>query len=351
MSTLVLGAGYAGVMAANRLAGHGHPVTLVTPHPWFVERIRLHAFVSGARPDARRALADLLDPAVDVALDTAVRIDDDVVHLASGAARGFETLVYAVGSGAPRVSRAHRIASLADAERLRDALAARPGARVTIVGAGLTGVELASVLREAGREVRIVTASVPQRRAAQAHLTELRRGGVDVETGSVVDVGSLDDSDIHVDTTGFTVPTLASDSGLPTDPEGRLLVDDTLTVPGHPRVLGAGDAVHVVGPRGAHLRPACATAMPMGAHAADVVHARGTDRDPEPFGLGYLAQCVDLGGGRGHVQLVRADDAERTVALTGRAGGLLKEAICRMTLRWLAQADRYTWPAPPAAAQ
>ena len=64
MTTTVLGAGYAGIMAANRLAGHGEEVALVTPHPWFVERIRLHTVASGARTDARRDLATLLHPAV-----------------------------------------------------------------------------------------------------------------------------------------------------------------------------------------------------------------------------------------------------------------------------------------------
>ena len=61
MVTVVLGGGYAGIMAANRLASRGAPVRLVTPHPWFVERIRLHTVVSGARDDARIPLEQVLD--------------------------------------------------------------------------------------------------------------------------------------------------------------------------------------------------------------------------------------------------------------------------------------------------
>jgi len=44
---VVVGAGYAGAMAANRLAAVGGPQTVVTViNPWaeFVERIRLHEF-------------------------------------------------------------------------------------------------------------------------------------------------------------------------------------------------------------------------------------------------------------------------------------------------------------------
>ena len=37
-------------------------------------------------------------------------------------------------------------------------------------------------------------------------------------------------------------------------------------------------------------------------------------------------------------------------AVTGRAGGMLKEAVCRLTMRWLRQerdrAGSYSWPAP-----
>lgn len=99
MATTVIGAGYAGVMAANRLAASGESVTLVTPHPWFVERIRLHALASGARHTARVDLRELLHPEVDLVLGTVHRIEDGRLALGSGGEIGYETLLYAVGSG------------------------------------------------------------------------------------------------------------------------------------------------------------------------------------------------------------------------------------------------------------
>lgn len=39
---VVIGGGYAGVMAANRMTRRGVTVTLINPRPAFVERIRLH---------------------------------------------------------------------------------------------------------------------------------------------------------------------------------------------------------------------------------------------------------------------------------------------------------------------
>ena len=60
-SVVVVGGGYAGVLAANRLTRRRDvAVTLVNPRPEFVERIRLHQLVAGSHPavvDPRRVLA------------------------------------------------------------------------------------------------------------------------------------------------------------------------------------------------------------------------------------------------------------------------------------------------------
>ncbi|MBB1153038.1 NAD(P)/FAD-dependent oxidoreductase [Amycolatopsis dendrobii] len=344
MTTTVLGAGYAGVMAANRLAGRGEEVVLVTPNAWFVERIRLHRVATGLRENARLDLETVLNPAVEVVQDTATKVGEDKIQLASGESLPYDTLVYAVGSGASDQNGTYRIVSEQETERFRAALAEEPDAPVTVVGAGLTGVELAGALREAGRVVKLVS-TTPERRAIQAHLRFLAKQGVEIELGRRVDPAGLDG--LVVDTTGFAVPSLAADSGLPVDDLGRLLVDEQLTVPGHPDILGAGDAVHIETP--SCLRAACATALPMGAHAADVIAARREGGAGQPFRMGYVLQCTDLGGGRGRVQFLHPDDTERAIAIDGRAGGLVKETICRMTVRWLAQerdrAGRYSWPA------
>jgi NADH:ubiquinone reductase (H+-translocating) len=47
---VVIGGGYAGVMAANRLTQRDDvTVTLINPRRTFVERIRLHQLVGGSR--------------------------------------------------------------------------------------------------------------------------------------------------------------------------------------------------------------------------------------------------------------------------------------------------------------
>ncbi|MCY7413407.1 MAG: FAD-dependent oxidoreductase [Salinibacterium sp.] len=354
MATTVLGAGYAGIMAANRLAGQGEKTTLVSPNPWFVERIRLHTVASGRRNHARIPLSTLVHPEVDIVTDTAVLIGEDTVQLASGNTLSFDTLIYAVGSSAPSRPGVHSVASEAAAARLKQALGERPQASVTVIGAGLTGVEVAGAMLDAGRGVRIISASRPNKKAARAHLDELRRRGAIVETGRRVNFDGEHDTDaISIDATGFHAPGLACDSGLPTDDLGHLIVDEQLTVHGHPHILGAGDAVRVNSPSAEHLRPACATALPMGAHAADVILARLRSEPERPFALGYALQCVDLGRGRGRVQVLQPNDSERSIAITGFAGAQLKEAMCRMTVRWMMQerdrSGRFNWPAPPTS--
>lgn len=150
---VVIGGGYAGVMAANRLTKRGDVrVTLVNPRPSFVHRVRLHQLVGGS-DTAVVAYRDVLAEDVRLVVDTVTRINADDVNLtpASGGTVGYDHLIYAVGSGSadPGVPGAaefaYPIATLEDAQRLRPALDAAPqGAAVMVVGAGPTGIETAA---------------------------------------------------------------------------------------------------------------------------------------------------------------------------------------------------------------
>src|SRR5688572_22589282 len=164
---VVIGGGYAGVMAANRLTQRdGIDVTLINPRAQFVERIRLHQLVAG-NDDAVADYATLLGEEVNLVVDGAARIDAAArtIELTSGDTMAYDYLIYAVGStgpvpaGVPGAAEfAYPIAELELAQRLSDRLADVPtSAPIVIVGGGLTGVEAAAEFSEAGRPVTLVT--------------------------------------------------------------------------------------------------------------------------------------------------------------------------------------------------
>lgn len=162
---VVIGGGYAGVTAANRLAQQADlTVTLINPRPDFVERIRLHQLVGGSN-DAVVDYAEVLAGNIRLVVDSVATIDaaGRGVELTGGSTVGYDYLIYAVGSGSavPDVPGAaefaHPIATLEEARRLRPAVDAAPAtAPVTVVGSGPTGIETAAELAEEGRAVTLV---------------------------------------------------------------------------------------------------------------------------------------------------------------------------------------------------
>ena len=93
---------------------------------------------------------------------------------------------------------------------------------------------------------------------------------------------------------------------------------------------------------------ACATAMPLGAHAADNVVRAVRGQALAPFGFGFAAQCVSLGRKQGILQYVGSDDSPLERFHSGWLGARLKETICRYTTTMLAVErilpGTYTWP-------
>ncbi|MFF0242159.1 FAD-dependent oxidoreductase [Rhodococcus pyridinivorans] len=348
---VVVGAGYAGVMAANRLLAE-HPevaVTVVNPRPVFVERVRLHQVAAGSGT-ATHELSDLLHPRVTLHVGTAVRIEPYAVSLADGTVLPCDAVVYAVGSttgsGAiPGAEKAFSVADLDSATALRDALLeADDHASVVVIGGGLTGLETVTELAQSHPRHTLVLVGDPgaalpvnTQRYIRHRLDEL---GVQVRSGTrvariddgsvVLDDGSEIPATLVVRTAGFSVPDLARRSGLPVDDDGRLRVRDTLqAVDGSP-VIGVGDAVVVDG--NDHLRMSCQAAMPLGIHGADTVWQLLQGREPAPLSLGFVTTCISLGRDRGVVQLSARDDTPSRWALRGRLAAPVKEAVVRGTI-------------------
>jgi NADH dehydrogenase FAD-containing subunit len=373
---VLLGGGYAGVLAANRIAGRlgrRAQVTLISDRAELVHRVRLHEVIAGRRwrayplPHLLRRQITRVQARV-VRIDRAARkveVERDGVndHLA------FDHLVIALGSRVAldvpgAAAHAGGLASLEAALALRARIAALPDrAPIVVIGGGLTAIETAAELAEAQPRLRVTmltsgfapSLSEEARAYVRQVLDDL---GVAVRT----DVRVSDITATHVRSSGGALPAAVAiwaggfsgrfpcATDLPLADDGRVVTDATLAVPG-----AAGDAgVWAIGDAAApppglpFLRMACASAMPMAAHAADNVVRTVRGRAPAPFRFGFLGQCVSLGRRRGVIQRSDPRDAPTGHVYTGRTAALLKELICRYVIGALRVERRiagsYQWP-------
>jgi NADH dehydrogenase len=352
-NVVVIGGGYAGTTAANHLRMRADVnITLVNPRPKFVERIRLHQFVAG-NYDATVDYRTLLGEGIELVVDSVERIDTAArkVELVVGHPLDYDYVIYAVGStgGAPAAvpgaaEFAYPIAELEFAQRLHAVIdELHPDAPITVVGAGLTGIETASELAEQGRSVTLVcggqlapSLSGSGRRSIAKWMA--KHGVAVLEHDVVAEVrrdavvfadGAVRPSAVTIWTAGFGLPELAAASGLRTDALGRLLTDETLTSVDDPRIVAAGDCA---APSGQPLRMSCQAAGPLGAQAANTVLSRIAGTAPAGIDQAFVGSCVSLGRHAATVQLARKDDTPVKYYIGGRLGASVKEAICKGTL-------------------
>lgn len=367
---VVIGGGYAGTIAANRLMQRNDvTVSLINPRPTFVERLRLHQLVAGsddAVVDFHEVLADGVRLIVDTA--TLIEVGERKVTLAAGGAIDYDYLIYAVGSQSAEptipgaAEFAYPIVTLEAAQRLRPVLDAAPAsAPLTVVGAGVTGIETAAELAEAGRHVTLICGDVLGRylhpRGRRSVAKRLAKLGVTVEEGVgaratavtrdavQLSSGRWVPSAVTIWTAGFGVPDLAARSGLTTDVDGRLLTDETLTSVDDVRIIAAGDSAS---PSDPPLRMSCYSAQPLGAHAADTVLKRIAGEPPTPMSLGFFGLCISLGRGAATAQIAGKNDVARGVYIGGRLGAVVKEGGTKGVLKRLKDEARkpgtLSWP-------
>ncbi|GAB7039564.1 MULTISPECIES: NAD(P)/FAD-dependent oxidoreductase [Catenuloplanes] len=352
---VVLGAGYAGVHAAGRLARRLHPddlsITLVNDAEDFVERVRLHQLAAGQRLRGRPLRDVLAGTRVTpvTARVTAIDPDAGTVTLAGHHDLRFDTLVYALGStggdgGVPGVAEhAFGVAGRPAALRLRDRLRTLgPGAAVLVVGGGLTGIEAVTEIAESWPDLRV--ALVARGRAgdrlgdrARAHLHRaLARLGVTVHEHTAVTRVGADGvhtgaghlpAAVTVWTAGFAAHPIAAASTLEVT-DGRIVVDGTMRSVSHPAVYAVGDAAIAGGADGVPLRMACAAGIPMAWQAADAIAARLTGTRVVQRPIRFYAQCISLGRRDGIIQFVDAHDRATPTVLLGAPAARVKEFVC-----------------------
>ncbi|MGW6728806.1 NAD(P)/FAD-dependent oxidoreductase [Nocardia sp. NPDC055029] len=357
MDIVVIGAGYAGTVAANRLAKKVPEarITVVNPRPDFVERVRLHEQLAGTGT-AASPLADMLAPAIATRVAGADKIGDGTVTLDDGTALDFDHLFVAVGSTATPLPGAIPVGTWEGAEQAGTALAALPAHRtVTVIGGGLTGIETAAEIAEARPDlrVRLVGAEIGPSLSAGGQ-RRVRRGlgrlGVEIVVDAVersdnatvwLRSGGALESDLTLWAVVSGVPDLAARSGLAVDADGRALVDPYLRSVTDPRVFVIGDCAAVPG-----ARMACATAAPQGAHAVDTLVRMIEGREPRAYSMGYGGQALSIGRRDAVVQSSRRDDSPLPVSFAGRGAAFTKERIVRYAA-WTARTGNSVWLSGP----
>lgn len=355
---VVIGGGYVGTLAAVRAAGRAGrrgQVTLIDPDGTLVQRLRLHQVAVGQRIAAPE-LSKLCGRRVEQ-----VRGRAESIELAKGAVRvsrsedgateliPYDSLIVATGSTVdtttiPGVAEhAHSLSDVGSSLRLERALEPAPeGAKIAVVGGGLTGIEAATELAETRPDARVsLVCREPfadrfSPKGRDHLIGAFDRLGIEVldrfDVGAV-GKGALEPStgspmpfDLAVWCGGFVPSTLAMESGLAVGSHGGALVDRRMRSLSHPEVLVAGDAAECpILPNGAGVRMSCQAGMPTGAHAADVVSASIRGREEKDFDFGYIAWSISLGRRDGLIQWLDRADQPRERVTRGRRAVWVKE--------------------------
>ena len=334
---VIVGGGFGGLEAAKKLACEDVRLTVV-------DRTNYHLFQPLLYQVATAALspADIASPLrailshcknVEVIMAEVASIDVEArkVRFTEGEL-GYDYLILATGArhsyfGHPEWERlAPGLKSLEDvieirrrilmayeyAEKISDEAARKAAMTFAIVGGGPTGVEMAGAIAEIARytlakdfrhidpsQTRViliegeprVLAAFPEdlQISAMKQLAEL---GVEVRTG--VHATNLSEAGLQVGdefipcrvkiwAAGNTASFLGHSLGAPVDHVGRVMVNNDLTIPGHPEVQVIGDLANFPYQTGKPLPGVSPVAMQQGRHAARNILAMIDGRKPQRF--------------------------------------------------------------------
>ncbi|HET9374196.1 MAG TPA: NAD(P)/FAD-dependent oxidoreductase [Chthoniobacterales bacterium] len=335
---VIVGAGFAGLYAAKELADKGVQVTVVdrTNHHLFQPLLYQVATAGLSPADIAQPVRHILKEAknIEVVMAEVDRIDVNAkqVHTTTGVVFSYDYLIVAAGARhsyfghdewerfAPglknledalelrrRILNAFEAAEVANSDEDR-----RAALTFVVVGGGPTGVEMAGAVAELAcrtladdfrridpRAARVLLVEGVARilpafredlsRSAQRQLESM---GIEVRTGAMVK--DMTNRGVTVD--GEFIPTwtvvwaagnaaspIGKSLGAEMDRAGRVVVNEDLTVPGHPEIFAIGDMACFKYQTGQPLPALSPVAMQMGRHAAKSILSHLQDQKPAPF--------------------------------------------------------------------
>lgn len=364
---VILGGGYAGLTAAQRLRKLNvvAPITLIDTKPEFQERVRLSQVVAGQTTQTFQYRTFLETLGIEFIQGQVTEFDPTAevltLQLTSGAITTlpYDYLVYALGSvmNVDRVpgvrEHAHTFNSVETATRINKALCHTENARVLVVGGGLMGIETAAELAESLPKLCVTLASsklfseeaIPggfNKKATDYLYQAFEKRNIKLQTGAQVKslrsgVAEMSDGkevafDVCIWTGGIVAQPLAGIAGIQVDQEGKIMTDASLRSLSHPNIIAIGDAAQASSDRSGNCRMGSATALAMAPAGARTLKALLANKVPPKFNFVYLFRNISLGRHDGLVQFVDRCDIPRSKVWTGANAAIWKEFIVKGTL-------------------
>jgi NADH dehydrogenase len=369
---VILGAGYAGVKLANELSRRAEgrvAILLVDRLPVHVVRTELYEIGQLAERGSRvRKWAIPIEKVVgrrgvEYREGNVDSIDLEGARVTVGGEPvPFSALALCLGSvpayyGVPGAASLHQVYGLAGAMKLAASLraseahsASLPGGvriRVVVVGGGSTGSEVAAEIATADwrrlvgpgarpPSVTLVCGALPLLTGLPPSLVEharqlLHEASVVVDEGRNVTLvegsemtlsdGSRLPFDVGVWAAGIEAPPLVKGLPVPHGHGGRVAVEPTLQVPGHPNVFAVGDTAEIKDPRTGALVPQTAQAAIAEARVAAENLWRSREGLPmRPFEFRERGMIVSLGRAKAAGRVAR-------VTIWGSPAALLKSLV------------------------
>jgi len=334
---VIIGAGFGGLEAAKKLACKDVRVTVIDRTNYHLFQPLLYQVATAALSPADIAapirailskcrnveviLAEVESVDVDAKEVKTVdlQIDYDYLILATGARHSYfghgewEKLAPGLKSLEDAVELRRRILMAFEyAEKINDEKARRAAMNFVIIGGGPTGVELAGAIAEISRhtlardfrhinpsEARVILIEGDSRllaayppdlsESARKQLTDL---GVEVRTDArATDLtesgvqleGEFIPCRVKIWAAGNTASFVGITLGVPVDRVGRVIVNDDLTIPGHPEVQVIGDLANFSHQTGEPLPGVSPVAMQQGRRAAHNILRMIRGEKPLPF--------------------------------------------------------------------
>lgn len=334
---VIIGAGFGGLQAAKKLARKNVRVTVIDRTNYHLFQPLLYQVATAALSPADIAapvrsvlsksknveviLAEVQSVDVDAKkVKTAdLEFDYDYLILATGARHSYfghndwEKLAPGLKSLEDAIELRRRILMAFEyAEKTNDEAARKAAMTFVIIGGGPTGVEMAGAIAEISRytlakdfrhidpsRARVILIEGDSRllsafpedlsQSAKKQLTDL---GVDVRTG--VRATNLNEAGVQLGdefipcrvkiwAAGNNASFVGKTLDAPVDRVGRIVVNDDLTIPGHPEVQVIGDLANFSHQTGEPLPGVSPVAIQQGRHAARNILATIKGRKPQRF--------------------------------------------------------------------